>query len=164
MGLAEPRGVSKAGPVSGEDNAVELPFSQILRDTEPPYERLFRHVRLGGRVTPKVGSADALFESHLFGIPFIRTPIDRGLPPKDADFKIGSFYLDVRELSGSLLFSDNIRLTATNREAGAISIVRLTSAATFEIGDALRLHMLATLVWFPFRGEIGKVGKQVAHL
>ena len=157
--LGLPQSPGKPGAEPADPNAIGLPYSQILRDTEPPYENLFRDTRLGGRLEEKIGPGDLFMGTRLLGGPRFNAPLfSRGIRPEDADLKLGRFYLDIRALSGGLIYSDNVSLRETNERAEAIGIVRLTMAATLQITERLRIATYGTLVYLPFRSEIGIAG------
>ena len=143
---------------AGNAEGVYLPYRQIVRDTEPLDENLFRDVRAGGSFTEKLGPADASVQGSVFG-PRLNLPlISRGIRPEEAEFKLGRFYLDLQALSTSFLYSDNVDLSETDRDSGFISIVRLTAAALFQVTDTVRLSVQGTLVWLPFKNKAGVAG------
>ena len=157
--LGVPQRAGAVQPESADESTIGLPYSQILRNTEPPYEKLFRDVHLGGRLEEKIGPGDLFMSTRLLNGPRFNAPLfSRGVRPENADFKLGRFYLDFRALSGGLIYSDNASLRETNRNAGVIGIVRLTMAAILQVTDNLRIRTYGTLVWLPFRGEIGIAG------
>ncbi|MDW8308676.1 MAG: hypothetical protein RMK20_04805, partial [Verrucomicrobiales bacterium] len=138
---------------------IGVPYSQLIRDFEPPYENIFRDVRVGGRFVEKVGEADAVLQGTLLSGPRLNVPLAaRGVRPEDAELKIGQLYLDLNAISGSLLYSDNINLRERDRRDGLIGILRLTSTIVFQIADAVRLATRGTLVYLPFRGKVGIAG------
>jgi hypothetical protein len=160
FGVPDARRIGKSEPTSADGaEGFGLPYSQILRDTEPPYENMFRDIRAGGRITEKIGPGDASVQANLFTGPRMNLPLaSRGTRPEDAEFKLGRFYLDLEALSASLLYSDNVDLTEEDRKDAVIGIIRLTGTVLFQITDNLRLAARGTLVWLPFRGEFGVAG------
>jgi hypothetical protein len=121
-------------------------------------ERLFRDVKVGARTQPKVGGVEGSLETQ-FGGPLLTIPLlNQAIRPEDAEIKLGRFYLDVRSVSGSLLYSDNIDLSGTERRDGLIGIARLRLATMFQLTDDLRLTLAGTLVYLPFRGDVGVAG------
>lgn len=121
-------------------------------------ERLFRDVKVGARTQPKVGGVEANLETQFSG-PLLTIPLlNQAIRPEDAELKLGRFYLDIRSVSGSLLYSDNIKLSGTDREDGLIGITRLRLATMFQFTDELRLTLAGTLIYLPFRGEAGVAG------
>lgn len=81
--------------------------------------------------------------------------LGRGFEPNDADLKAGPFYFQLRAISGSLLMSDNVNASETERESGAISIVRLTTSIIAQLTESLRLSASVNLYWLPFKGKVG---------
>lgn len=75
--------------------------------------------------------------------------------PEDAQIQLGNLYLQFRALSAQLLVSDNVDQTEINRRAGAVSIVRLELMTYVQILENLRVAFGGSVVWLPFRNEIG---------
>ena len=157
--LGIPQRAGAVQPEPADESTVGLPYSQILRDTEPPYEKLFRDVHLGGHIEEKIGPGDLFMNTRLLNGPRFNAPLfSRGIRPENADFKLGRFYLDFRAVSVGLLYSDNASLRQTNRNAGVVGIVRLTMAAILQVTERLRIATYGTLDWLPFRNEVGIAG------
>ena len=158
FGVNERGQINNAQPESTEDDTFGLPYSQIMRDTESPYEYPFRNIWLGGLDHATVGSGNIAVQSGLRNFVGINPLGERGSRPKNAEFQIGPFYLDVENITAGLLVSDNVNWTETNRQAGVIGIVRLVSLADFQLTDNLRIAMRGALVYLPFQGKIGIAG------
>ncbi len=145
---------------SGEGvGAVGLPYSQILLDTEPPYENLFRDVRVGGRFDEKIGPGDLFIQPRLLNGPRFNTPLfQRGVRPEESELKLGKLYFDLRAVSAGLIYSDNVFQRETHEKDGVIGIIRLTMAVMFQVTDNLRLATHGTLAYLPFRNRVGISG------
>jgi len=83
--------------------------------------------------------------------------LGHGFEPNDADLKVGPLFFKLRVLSGSLLASDNINATETNREAGTIAIVQLAGTIVAQLTESLRVSGSARLIYLPFKGKVGVV-------
>ncbi|MEQ1859106.1 MAG: hypothetical protein ABMA13_04155 [Chthoniobacteraceae bacterium] len=81
--------------------------------------------------------------------------LSRGFEPEDADLKVGPLYFKLRALSASVLASDNVNATETNRESGAIAIARLSGSVVAQLTESLRIAAGGTLIWLPFKGKVG---------
>jgi hypothetical protein len=146
-------------PESGEEGVIGLPYSQMLQDTEPPYDRMFRDVRIGGGLEERLGPADLFMSTRLMRGPRFNAPLfSRGVRPEDAEIKLGRFYLDFRAVSGGLIYSDNVTLREDDPRSGVIGILRLTMAASLQITERLRIATYGTLVYLPFQNKIGIAG------
>ena len=133
-----------------------VPFSAVIRDEEPPYERMFRPLRAGATLDPQIGAGgEGRLEAGIFGGPRIGTPFDRAIRPEDAELKLGPVLFDLRSVSGSVLFSDNINQTEINREADVIAILRAEIALMLRITEGLQLAVAGTIAYLPLENEIG---------
>ncbi|MFN7138515.1 MAG: hypothetical protein ACK4UN_04160, partial [Limisphaerales bacterium] len=136
-----------------------VPFSRVIRDDTAPYENLFRRIEVGPRVEPRIGEGgEGLIQLGAFGRADIDSPFAQGFRPEDAEFKLGPFYLDVRSVSGAILWSDNFNRTEINEEADAIAITRLELAALVQLTERLRFALSGVLIYLPFENEIGVAG------
>ena len=136
------------------------PATDIVGDTGAPYENLFQPARVGGgNLSPKVGPGKGTI-----GLPLLRAPtynlplVERGFRPEDAEVKIGNLYVDVRDVSTSILLSDNVDASETARKGGVIGIMRLSTAVMYQVNDGIRLAVHGTLVYLPFKGKAGVNG------
>lgn len=121
-------------------------------------EKLFYEVKTGARVQPKLGNVEGTFNTQFHG-PLLNVPLlNQGLRPEDAEIKLGNFYLDLRSVSGSLLYSDNINLSSHDRKDGFIAITRLRLASILQISDNLRLTLAGTLIYLPLKNKFGVAG------
>jgi len=133
------------------------PAGEIVGDTGAPYDNLFRPAHIGGFIAdPKIGPGRLNVPVMQISAPNYSLPlIERGFRPEEAEIKLGRFYVDFREASGSILLSDNINASEFNRRDGAISIARLSVGLLFQVNDGLQLGTVGSFVWLPFRGEAG---------
>lgn len=136
------------------------PAVEIVGDTGAPYESLFRPARLGGdALTPKVGAGKGGIDIPMLRAPTYNIPlVERGIRPEDAEIKIGQFYVDLREASASVLYSDNVNASETARKSGIISIVRLSTGVMYQVNDGIRLALSGTFIYLPFKGKAGVNG------
>jgi len=128
----------------------------IVRDANVAQESFFRSFQNGILRIPKIGYGQGQFR--------VAAPLGptSGLPlfgfagkPEDAEIKLGNFYLDIFSLSGSVLWSDNINLVEVGKESEEIAVVRLQAAVMYQVNEAMRLSAAGTLVWLPFKPDIG---------
>ena len=136
-----------------------LPYSEIIRDVEPPYEDIFQPIRAGGSESVKLGSGGAakFHANFLRGLGF-NTPFRKGIRPEDAELKLGNFYVDITALSGSILYSDNIHLEENNTDDGVIAVTRMNLQGVFQLGENFRIAVRGALIYFPLKNEIGIAG------
>lgn len=146
-------------PTGDLTETLGLPYSQILRNTEPPYQNVFQPLNLGGRLEPKVGGlrGQLLPDISRAGVAY-HVPLEARGAPTNAEIKVGRFYLDLLALSGSVLYSDNVNREEHNRNQGAIGIVTLSVLGVFQITDDLRLAFKTGFVWLPFKNQFGVWG------
>ena len=137
----------------GGDGTVE---SSLVRDANAAQESFFRGFQNGIVRIPKLGYGQGQFS--------VSAPLGptSGLPlfgfagkPEHAQIKLGNFYLDIFSLGGSVLWSDNINLVEVGKESEEIAVVRLQAALMFQVNEAMRLSAAGTLIWLPFKPDIG---------
>lgn len=130
--------------------------SSLVRDANAAQEGFFRTFQNGIIRIPKIGYGQGQLR--------VAAPLGptTGIPlfgfagkPEDAEFKLGNFYLDIFSLSGSVLWSDNINLVEVGKESEEIAVVRLQATAMYQINPVMRLSASGTLVWLPFKPDIG---------
>ncbi|MCE9609815.1 MAG: hypothetical protein K8R23_06360 [Chthoniobacter sp.] len=64
----------------------------------------------------------------------------------------------MRELTGAVLWSDNINLSEDRRESGVIAITSISGAVIAQVTEGLRLAMAGSLVYLPLQNEAGITG------
>jgi hypothetical protein len=134
---------------------VEEPAT-ASQDVNP--EKLFRDVKVGARIQPKLGGVEGSLESQFRG-PLVNIPLfSQAIRPEEAELKLGRFYFDLRSVSGSLLYSDNINLSGTDRDEGLIGILRLRLAAMVQVTERLLLTLTGTMIYLPFENAFGIAG------
>ena len=130
--------------------------SSLVRDANAAQEGFFRSFQNGILRIPKIGYGQGQFR--------VAAPLGptSGLPlfgfagkPEDAEIKLGNFYLDIFSLSGSVLWSDNINLVEVGKQSEEIAVVRLQAALMYQVNEAMRLSAAGTLIWLPFKPDIG---------
>lgn len=136
-----------------------LAAQEVLKDTGAPYENLFRNAAPKFDNDVKTGPFTGDFGvSGLKGVGFSFPLINRGFRPEDALAKIGPLYLDISKIQGSVLVSDNVNLSPSNRKTGAIAISRMDVAARLQLNDGINAAIAGSLLWLPFTGDIGIAG------
>lgn len=160
FGVPEKRAVGKQEPQpADESTGALLPYSQIIRDDQPPYEDVLRDLKLGGNLQEKAGPVDVFLKARLFQGARFNVPLAaRGGPPEDPELRIGIFYLDLRALTVGVLHSDNVNLSETARTEGTIAMMRLSTVAYLQVTDNTRLGVRGSLVYLPIRGKFGVAG------
>jgi len=139
--------------------AGELTTSKVVKDPGAPYENVFRDVGLGLNGQPKIGPGNANVSLGAFNFsPYFGSPIDRGFRPEEAELKLGNFYLDIRDLTGSFLYSDNANLSEANRESDVAAAVTLGLTAMFHLNEGLRVAVSGSVIYLPLSNEIGVSG------
>jgi len=164
---AQVPGTSAAGSVSAGNGfeataavaSGELKTSQVIADPGAPYTNLFQNFGVGLSGQPKVGG----FHTHFNVGPvalgnFAGIPIKRGSRPEGAEVKIGNFYLDLLYLSGSLLYSDNVNLTETNRKGGVGGAITLGVTGLYQLNEGLQVSVSGAFIYLPFENKFGISG------
>ena len=138
----------------------ELPHSQVIHDSGPPYTQAFYTTGSGSRLEPRVGGLHVTLPENIFSLGFnYRAPFLQPHPADtNAEIKIGRLYYDVTSVSGSLLFSDNVNLSENSRRAGLIGVVRLDGMLFIQLMDNLRFAAKVGFIYLPFRNKIGLAG------
>ena len=120
------------------------------------YDNFFRSAQQGVRRTPKIGGTQGNLRVSAPLGPQVRLPLlEWSGKPEDAELKLGRLYLDLFTLSGSVLYSDNVAQREVDRDAEAISIVRLQGRMILQLTETLRFAAGGTVAWLPFENEIG---------
>jgi hypothetical protein len=139
--------------------AGEVKASQYVSDPGAPYENYFRNFDAGLGASPKLGPGRATVGLGPFNLsPGVNTPVNRGFRPEDSELKIGNFYLDIKSLRGSLLFSDNVNLTENNRKSDVTGSLALGLRALYQLNDGLQFAVEGDLVYLPFENRAGVNG------
>ncbi|MEW6305633.1 MAG: hypothetical protein AB1705_19310 [Verrucomicrobiota bacterium] len=137
-----------AGSGAVEDSAI--------RDAGALYQNVFRDLTRGVNRGTRLGygQGDVRIPSPLqpgFQVPLMSW----GARPEDADLKLGNFYLDVRDVSASMLYSDNVELNDAARRDGFIAVVETHLSFIFQINEGLRIGAGMGIVYLPLQNEIG---------
>ncbi len=145
-----PSGAYQTPPTLG------VPYSKIFRDTGAPYTNPLNR----GAVTPAVRTESV--EAHAtLGLPALNASLpllQRGFEPQEADLKFGPVFFKLQGVSAAGLWSDNINLTETNREAGNIGIVTISGAIIAQLTEGLRVAVSGSFVYLPLQNEAGIAG------
>lgn len=157
--MLDDREIRTPAPESGDSMlGLGVPYSRVMRDTEPPYEGIFRKIKMEGEMETKLGEAAATFHANFFrGLNF-ETPLTQQIRPEASEFKLGNFYIDLQAISASILYSDNINQVETNPEDDALMAVRLHLAGLYQLGEKLRLSVRGAFIYLPLTGDYGVVG------
>ena len=130
--------------------------ANLAQEAKDASESLFRVANTGLLVPTRLGYGQGQVQAALPLAPQLNIPLlEWQARPEDAQLRLGRFYLQFRALSASVLASDNIDQTENNRRFGTISAVRLEMQAYIQLLENLRLAAGGTIVWLPFRNEIG---------
>lgn len=90
-----------------------------------------------------------------FRVPFLK----KGAINFDSvNYKLGRFYVDMTDLTLSVLSSDNVFHTEKNRKSDTIASASLGVNLLFELTDESHLSANGALVWLPFENEFGVDG------
>jgi hypothetical protein len=137
----------------------ELTASKIIKDPGAPYENVFRDFGVGLGASPKVGPGQGRVQAGPFNLGLdADSPLNRGFRPEEAEIKIGDFYLDVRELRASMLFSDNVNRTQNNRKSDVAAAVTLGLSAMYQFTEGLRVAVSGAVIYLPIENKIGVQG------
>lgn len=130
-------------------------YSRIFRNTGAPYTDPLNPIA----VTPSIRTSSVQANATV-GLPLVASfpLIERGFEPQDADLKLGPVFFKLQGVSAAVLWSDNINLTETNRESGTIGIVTISGAIIAQLTEGLRAAISGSLVYLPFKNEIGIAG------
>ncbi len=137
----------------GSQTAIaEVPYSRVFKDTEE-YD-LFKDVTpdpYQARFGQGGATVNTAIVSGRFGLPFT----GKGFKLDDAEIKLANFYIDLRALSASLLYSDNINRTELNREDGTLFTLRLDFAVYAPLTERFRISVSGALIYLPFENRFG---------
>lgn len=164
---AQVPGTSAAGSVTAGNGfeataavaSGELKTSQVIADPGAPYTNLFQDFRVGLNGQPKVGGLRTYFNVGPVALGnFSGIPIKRGSRPDGAEVKIGDFYLDILYLSASLLYSDNVNLTETNRKSDVGGAITLGVTGLYQLNEGLQVSVSGAFIYLPFENKAGISG------
>lgn len=137
----------------------ELTASKYVNDPGAPYENVFRNLDLGLSAGPKVGGGRVNVGLGPVALaPGLNTPVRRGFQPQDAELKIGFFYLNLTDITGSLLYSDNANLSNNNRRGDVTGAISLGTEAVLQLNDGLQFAISGRFVYLPFENRAGVDG------
>jgi hypothetical protein len=119
-------------------------------------DTFFKRASTGILRVPKIGGTQGKLRTSAPLGPTYRLPLFTWEgAPDDAELKIGRFYLDILTLSGTVLYSDNTEQEEEKTDGEALSMFRLQSVAMLQLTETMRLSFGSTLVYLPFREELG---------
>lgn len=135
--------------------AVVIPYSKLFRDTGAPYNDPFHP--LG--ISPSI-HADSVQARATVALPIHASfpLLQRGFEPQDADLKLGPLFFKLREISGAVLWSDNINLEEDDPESGTIAITTIGGSVIAQLTEGLRLALSGSFVYLPLQNEAGIAG------
>jgi len=160
----EPETSNDAAPqaqaITSTAGALPRDAYQTTTPVRETYSRLFRNTgtALRAETPPRTESVSA---RATVGLPMLNASIpllQRGFEPQDADLKLGPLFFKLRELTGAVLWSDNINLSETRRESGVIAITSISGAVIAQVTEGLRLALAGSLVYLPLQNEAGVTG------
>ena len=135
--------------------AIGVPYSKLFRNTDAPYNNPLYPIGVSPTArTESVNARASLAVPINASFPLLQ----RGFEPRDADLKLGPLFFKLRELSGAVLWSDNIHLLENNRESGTIAITTISGAIIAQLTEGLRLAVSGSFVYLPLQNEAGVAG------
>lgn len=137
--------------------AIGAPFKSLFRDTEAPYINSLR----GLEASPEMQIAESVEVDGRMDLPDFRgrfPMLQRGFAPEEADLKIGPVYFNLRHLSASALFSDNVDHSENDRESDWIGIVTIGGQLMAQLSEGFRIAVAGNFVYLPSEGEAGFAG------
>ncbi len=148
-----------AAEVTAATLSGDLKASQVIQDPGAPYENVFRDFNAGIGASPKLGPGNGRIQAGPFNLGAnADTPLTRGFKPEEAELKLGNFYLDIRELRASLLYSDNAKLSETNREGDVMAAITLGLTGMYQVTEGLRIAVSGAVIYLPLDNRIGLQG------
>jgi hypothetical protein len=128
----------------------------FTKDVISTKDTFFKRASTGILRVPKIGGTQGKLRTSALLGPTYRLPLFTWEgAPDDAELKIGRFYLDILTLSGTVLYSDNTEQEEEKTDGEALSMFRLQSVAMLQLTETMRLSFGSTLVYLPFREELG---------
>ena len=144
-----PRDAYQTAPTLG------VPYSKLFRNTTAPYNNPFYPIGVSPSARTDSVTARATLEVPInASFPLLQ----RGFEPQDADLKLGPLFFKLREISGAVLWSDNIHLQENDRESGTIAIATISGAIIAQLTEGLRLAVSGSFVYLPLQNEAGIAG------
>ncbi len=119
-----------------------------------------RPIRIGADFVPaRFSGENDRWNIQATFAPTLRIPfIQHGQIPKDIELKAGRLYLDVTQLSLSVLASDNVNQNEKDKESDIIGSASLGLNTYYQLTDESYFQITGSLVWLPFEGEFGVDG------
>ena len=134
---------------------VGVPYSKLFRNTGAPYSNPSYPIGVSPSArTESVNARATLAVPINASFPLLQ----RGFEPQDADLKLGPLFFKLRELSGAVLWSDNINWQESDRESGTIAIATISGAIIAQLTEGLRLAASGSFVYLPLQNEAGVAG------
>lgn len=142
-----------------EELRLGLPGGVVGDDRGPPYWNIVRDFDLTVDPTTKVGASAARFRSGLnldlsAGVPWI----ERGGRPEDFMMKVGPLYLDIRDIEGTVLYSDNANWSEDDPVSDVGEVVTVGLGGILQLSEGLRLAAYGDFVYLPSQGRAGLDG------
>ena len=128
----------------------------VGEDRGPPYWDVVRGLDLTVDPTTKIGASAARLRSGLnldlsAGVPWIQ----RGGRPEDYMTKLGPLYLDIWDVEGTVLHSDNANLSENDPVSDVGEVVTVGMGAVLQLTEGLRLAAYGDFVYLPSQGRAG---------
>jgi hypothetical protein len=137
---------------------TNVPNAGIVRTTGAVYQNMFYSVGEGGKYAASEGGLRVEVPDLLRANFSYQSVFRNNMSATNAEIRVGRLYYDLTSLSGSVLYSDNVNWTQTNRQGGVISDVTLRGVAMIQLLDNLRLAASIGVIYFPLRNRVGIEG------
>ena len=133
---------------------TEVPYSHVFKDTDEV--DLFRETHFntynprfgnGGGAKVNAGILSGNVSFPLTGR--ARFKVD------DAELKLSNFYIDIRSISASFLYSDNENHSEFNRDTGTILGLRLDFAVLAPITERFKISAAGAVIYLPLQNRAG---------
>jgi len=135
-----------------------LPNDEIIRSGGNTYQSMFYSVGQGSKYQASVGGLQFQAPDLLQTTLSYQNVLQPGAMGTNAAIRIGRFYYSLNSVSGSVLYSDNVNWSQTNRQSGEIAIVTLRGTMMVQLLDNLRLAASLGVVYFPIKSKVGIEG------
>jgi hypothetical protein len=149
-------GIVRRVPAS-EFDAPEygVPYSSVLYNN--PADPFSTHsFGLNTEEYPKFGEAYGSVSFGYAGLGLSSIPfIHHAFAPLDADLKAGPLYLYFDSLEAALLYTDNYKLSDTNRQSELLAIISLNMTLVAQLTEDLQFSITGSVIYLPIQNIVG---------